>query len=70
MRTMNDAGHQGLIRRLRREEQDLHDRLEKHVSALDQAGRERISNPLYQRLAGVFGTVRRQLANAERESGI
>lgn len=69
MEATDYAGRRNQIPRLEREEQDLSDRLAKHVSALDRAGREQRSDPLYQRLASVLATVRRQLAHAQGDAG-
>jgi hypothetical protein len=65
MGAMNYTGRREQIPRLRREEQDLRDRLARHVSTLDREGREHRSDPLYQSLASVLAKIRRQLAADE-----
>ncbi len=65
MEARDHARLRGQVPRLVREEQDLRERLAQHGSALDRAGREHRSDPLYQSLASVLGAIRRRLALAQ-----
>ena len=53
------------IKRLKLEEQNLHERVAKRVSALESEGRWFRSDPLYQSLSSALASVRRDLRSAE-----
>lgn len=64
LRATDDTERQGLIRRLKRAEQDVWGRLAQRRAALDGA-HVPVSDPLYQRLFFIFGGLREQRVGAE-----
>jgi hypothetical protein len=55
------------IERLRRDEQDLRERIAKRVSAVECEGGWLKSDPLYQSMSSVLASLRWDLGNTEKE---